>query len=87
MNKAIAKRMAEKIDKLEKEVARAQAVLTHSALAAIVTLPGSDDAVNAVLKLCPVGECMACARIVCPEADPLHFHHDGCPSCAEVAGI
>lgn len=29
------------------------------------------------------GECGVCSRICCPHADTLHFHHDGCPSCAE----
>lgn len=28
------------------------------------------------------GECMECSRIVCPHQEPLHFHHDGCPSCS-----
>lgn len=23
-----------------------------------------------------------CGEIVCPHKDPMHFHHDGCPSCA-----
>lgn len=27
------------------------------------------------------GECGICAVICCPNKDPLHFHHDGCPSC------
>lgn len=84
--RAIAKRMAEKIHHLEADVAAARQVLVHTALAAIVTLEHSNDAVDAVLKLCPVGECMTCARIACPHADPMHFHHDGCPTCAEVAG-
>ena len=22
-----------------------------------------------------------CARIECPDSDPLHFHQDGCPTC------
>lgn len=30
------------------------------------------------------GECSECAKIVCPQKDPYHFHHDGCPSCAEI---
>lgn len=29
------------------------------------------------------GECGTCGRLVCPSGDPMHFHHDGCPSCAE----
>lgn len=27
------------------------------------------------------GECMQCSVVHCPFSDPLHFHHDGCPSC------
>jgi hypothetical protein len=27
------------------------------------------------------GECSVCSRIICPQQDPMHFHHDGCPSC------
>jgi hypothetical protein len=33
------------------------------------------------LAACPDPECHECARIVCPWSEPLHFHHDGCPSC------
>ena len=29
------------------------------------------------------GECSVCGTIVCPHKDGMHFHHDGCPSCAE----
>lgn len=27
-------------------------------------------------------ECMLCAMDDCPHEDPLHYHHDGCPSCS-----
>ncbi len=27
------------------------------------------------------GECMACSVRDCPYDEPLHWHHDGCPSC------
>ena len=27
------------------------------------------------------GECIECSMQHCPHHDPLHFHHDGCPSC------
>lgn len=84
--RASTRRMAEKISALEKQAETAKRVLVHTALAAVITLPESDKAVDEILKLCPIGECMACARIVCPHADPLHFHHDGCPTCAEEAG-
>jgi hypothetical protein len=29
------------------------------------------------------GECHVCSEICCPLKDPLHFHHDGCPSCSQ----
>lgn len=32
---------------------------------------------------CPVGECDECAMRDCPHGDSMHYHHDGCPSCAE----
>lgn len=31
------------------------------------------------------GECRVCSVIVCPHKDPLHFHHDGCPTCSQEA--
>lgn len=39
--------------------------------------------VNALLDHCPHGECPTCSQIVCPHQCELHFHHDGCPACAE----
>lgn len=38
------------------------------------------------LESCPVGECWVCSVRECPNAEPLHFHHDGCPQCAEDDG-
>lgn len=29
------------------------------------------------------GECSFCGSVICPHGDGMHFHHDGCPSCAE----
>jgi hypothetical protein len=49
--------------------------IAHDALSAPPTAaeveaqPGSE-------VLCP-----RCAHVFCPSDDPLHFHHDGCPSC------
>jgi hypothetical protein len=40
-----------------------------------------DPDLDAALRACPDLECQECARIVCFSNDPLHFHHDGCPSC------
>lgn len=30
---------------------------------------------------CDLEECEGCSVLVCPEGDPWHFHHDGCPTC------
>ena len=37
--------------------------------------------VDKLLAHCPDGECFTCGVAVCPHGEPLHFHHDGCPSC------
>jgi hypothetical protein len=39
--------------------------------------------IDALLAHCPDGECPTCASIVCPHKCDMHFHHDGCPACAE----
>ncbi|MFD1121871.1 hypothetical protein ACFQ2T_05100 [Methylophilus flavus] len=39
--------------------------------------------VDKLLDHCPDGECLTCGSIVCPDEEPLHFHHDGCPACAQ----
>lgn len=36
---------------------------------------------DALLNECRNAECTACGELVCPHGEPLHFHHDGCPSC------
>lgn len=30
---------------------------------------------------CPDAECTKCAVRDCPHAEPMHYHHDGCPAC------
>lgn len=37
--------------------------------------------VEHLLNHCKDAECETCSQIVCDYADPMHFHHDGCPSC------
>lgn len=32
---------------------------------------------------CPDPECMVCAVRDCPDQEPLHYHHDGCPCCSQ----
>lgn len=39
--------------------------------------------IDALLAHCPDSECDVCASIICPHKDPMHFHHDGCPSCED----
>jgi hypothetical protein len=46
---------------------------------------GWSPELDEALALCKDAECQECSRIVCPHNDPLHFHHDGCPSCEQAA--
>lgn len=39
-----------------------------------------------LLAHCPDMECHVCASIICPQGCGMHFHHDGCPACAELEG-
>lgn len=39
------------------------------------------EACTGNLETCPEPECLECGERACPHAEPLHFHHDGCPSC------
>lgn len=39
--------------------------------------------IDALLNHCEDGECHVCSQIICPHGEPLHFHHDGCPACAQ----
>lgn len=39
---------------------------------------------DALLAHCDDGECVSCGQIICPHGDGMHFHHDGCPSCAQI---
>lgn len=41
-----------------------------------------EEQIDALVNHCPNNECSECARIVCQFGDPMHLHHDGCPSCA-----
>lgn len=40
-----------------------------------------------LLQHCGDAECDKCAEIICPEHEPLHFHHDGCPACHSYARL
>lgn len=39
--------------------------------------------IDKLLDHCPDGECHECSAAVCPHGCLLHFHHDGCPACAQ----
>lgn len=41
------------------------------------------EKLDKLLAHCPDGECAECSKIICPHECELHFHHDGCPACAE----
>jgi hypothetical protein len=36
-------------------------------------------------EACPVDECSFCAVRDCPDGEPLHYHHDGCPMCSTLS--
>jgi hypothetical protein len=36
---------------------------------------------------CTEGECVICGVIDCPDGEPLHYHHDGCPACNKLMGM
>lgn len=44
-------------------------------------LSEANSKVQHLLDHCQDAECSVCAEIVCKHHEPLHFHHDGCPSC------
>lgn len=37
--------------------------------------------VCSILCQCNREECEECSKVMCPSHDPLHYHHDGCPTC------
>jgi len=36
-------------------------------------------------QTCKEAECFACSVLMCPHAEPMHLHHDGCPACHGAA--
>lgn len=57
--------------------------LLHLEINRIIERHGSGPEVDAALARCPDAECRKCSILACPYGEPLHFHHDGCPACAE----
>lgn len=50
------------------------------------TLEVKRTALEDLLQQCNNPECAVCGVLVCPYSDGMHYHHDGCPSCAEREG-
>lgn len=55
----------------------------HIELSEAVRAQRPSEEVDALLLKCPDAECSLCGEIVCPHGSSWHFHHDGCPACAE----
>lgn len=47
-------------------------------------IQSQDDKINKLLDHCDDPECWDCGKIMCPYGGEMHFHHDGCPTCAEM---
>jgi hypothetical protein len=56
----------------------------HTKLAEALDRNTPANVLDAILAECPDAECPTCAIIICPYGEPLHFHHDGCPACAQA---
>jgi rubrerythrin len=42
------------------------------------------ETVDKLLNHCDDPECWECGKIICPYGGEMHFHHDGCPICAQM---
>lgn len=43
----------------------------------------SEKSPSAPFAECSDPECAVCSVLICKHRDPLHFHHDGCPTCSQ----
>jgi hypothetical protein len=73
--------------KAENEALRQQLAVPSEVLADAEALRVENERlrsqVDRLLDHCPDGECLTCGEIICPHGGTMHFHHDGCPSCAQ----
>lgn len=76
----LAQRLEEDLDlsRWGQTIADQAAALLRSQAAEIEALKAT---VDKLLAHCPDMECTECGAAVCPNGEPLHFHHDGCPQC------
>lgn len=58
--------------------------LTATVAVMVGALKKYSEITDQLLNHCPICECEECAKIVCPFNEPLHLHHDGCPSCHDI---
>ena len=65
----------------EREKAGPAMSTAHDYLRALKRQGADHYALDDALAACPDAECLECGRIICPEGEPMHFHHDGCPAC------
>lgn len=66
--------LAEHVGLNENDKYQAMSIVKHD-----VTKFGAEA--DKLLKMCLEAECSKCGEILCRYGDPLHFHHDGCPTC------
>lgn len=55
-------------------------------LGMLARIADDERKLDALLNHCEDGECVTCGQIICAHGDGMHFHHDGCPSCAQDEG-
>lgn len=63
---------------------RANKLPLHVWINQVFIAHGPGPETDAALAKCKDAECRQCSFIICPDGDPMHFHHDGCPTCAQV---
>lgn len=56
---------------------------SHELIRKVHAKIGGEVAFKVAANICDDSECCICAEIFCPHGHELHFHHDGCPACAE----
>lgn len=70
-------------DRAKADLSIADAKIASLEAELLVTAPLREQVDN-LLAHCRDPECGMCSIIICPHKDSSHFHHDGCPSCAEL---
>lgn len=53
-------------------------------LLSMLCLTQNDIELHPSYNDCTTYECLVCAIRDCPQQEPLHYHHDGCPWCSRI---